>query len=364
MMNETLNNRQIAFIIYGTIVGYGILALPKQIAENAGTGGWVPLLLATIASIIITYIIAYLGCVYENKTLYEYSQILVGRYITYIFLALYIVYFFLFFTMIARMSGEVIKLTILLKTPVWAISLLYLIVVYYAIIKGIKVVARICELYGFIIIFGAFIIHFLMFTQGEMINLKPFFVIQDVQEYIKTSFKLVIPFLGMEAITFLPLRKENKKGIFKYTALMIAFIGLSYIIIFEANISVVGVDDIVHYKDAIISTVRRIDIKYLETFRRLDGILLLVWNIAVFTTMMMFAYGTTFYISKCFKNISYRLVAIIVITMSFIVSQAPKTVIQVEKIIDFTGYLAVIAAVIIPLILLIITKVKKYDKKV
>ena len=363
-MNESLTNRQIAFIVYGAIVGYGVLGLPKIVAESAGTGGWFSLFIATVIAIVITYIITYLGYVFEDKTLFEYSQILVGKPITYIFIALYIVYFFLVFTMIARMSSEVTKLTILAKTPVWAITLLYLVVVYYAVIKGIKVVARICELYGLFVIIGALILQLLIFTQGRIINLRPYFVMEDIVQYVKASMKLIIPFLGMEVITFVPLRKENNEAILKYTTLMIAFIGLSYIAVFEANISVIGIDDIIHYKDTITFTVRSIDVKYLEFFSRLDSVLLLVWNMAVFTTIMMFAYGTTFYMSKFLKSHSFKLVAFIVLATSFVISQVPKTTDQVEKLIDYAGYLSIIAAVVIPIILLIITKVKKYDKRV
>lgn len=362
-MHQSFTNRQIAFILFGTIVGYGIIGLPKDIAERAGTGGWIALLIATAIAIMSTSIIAYLGYVHENKTLYEYSQILTGKYITFLLMSFYMIYFFLFFTMIIRMTSEVIKLTILIQTPVWVLCLLFFAIVYYAVIKGLTFIARICELYGFIIILGALFIHFLIFTQGELINLRPFWGSGNLQTYLKASAATVIPFLGMEVLTFVPMDKKNNKNVFKYTTSMIAFIGFLYMIEFESCLSIIGVDDIIYYKDALMATIRRTDIPYLEFLRRLDGIFLSVWIMSIFCTSTLFGYGSVWILSKFFHKIRFRLLGLIVMVLSFIVSQIPETTNQVEKVIDFTGFLALFAAIFIPSILFIMTKVRKYDKK-
>lgn len=92
-MHESLNNRQIAFYLFGVIVGYGFINLPKDITENAGTGGWIVILISTLLVIIFTLIVIYLGYTFKGKTLYEYSNILVGKYISKILIILYSIYF-------------------------------------------------------------------------------------------------------------------------------------------------------------------------------------------------------------------------------------------------------------------------------
>ncbi|WP_099190749.1 GerAB/ArcD/ProY family transporter [Tepidibacter mesophilus] len=84
------------------------------------------------------------------------------------------------FTTIIRMAAEAIKLTVLIKTLVWALCLLFLSVVYYAVIKKLEVIARVCEIYGLIIIIGYITIHLAISTQGKLINLRPFFAIADI----------------------------------------------------------------------------------------------------------------------------------------------------------------------------------------
>ncbi|SHH47115.1 GerAB/ArcD/ProY family transporter [Tepidibacter thalassicus] len=215
-MIESLSNRQIAFVIFGVIIGYGIMGLPKDIAENIGTGGWIVLLGATGITVILGCIFTYLSYIYKNKTICEYSEILMGKCISKLIVFSYIIEFFLFSALAVRASSEVIKLNILLKTPVWSISLLFFIVIYYAVTKGLRTIARICELYGIVIIVVGLFSHILLFTQGELVNLRPFIVPASINSYIKALFTTVIPLLGIEVFAFIPF---DKKIIKKYLSM-------------------------------------------------------------------------------------------------------------------------------------------------
>lgn len=363
-MNKHLSNRQIAFMLFGVIVGYGSMDIAKNVVENAGSAGWITLIISTSIAMIITYIITYIGYIHENQTLYEYSEKLIGRNITAIFIIIYVVYFFSIFTMITRMTNEVIRLTILVKTPVWTLNLIFLLVVYYAVIKELRIISTICEFYGILIIFAAVFIEFIIFTQGKLINLRPFLGDGNIQTYIEAVPKTIFPFLGMEVIVLIPLHREDNTKIFKYVISMIGVIGFLYIIIVESCISVIGVDDIVHYKDTFIAVLRRTDVPYLEFLRRLDGVFLIIWIMSVFCTIIIFAYGTVFFISKYVKNIKFSFITLIVLIVSFIVSQIPKTIDEVQESLKYIGYLGLVCSIVIPVILLSLTKVKKYDKKI
>lgn len=364
MKNESFTNRQIAFILFGIIVGYGIMGLPKNITEVAGTGGWFSLCIATGVAIIFTYIITYLGYVHQNKTICEYSEQLVGKGISIIIIIIYIVYFFTFFTMVTRMACETIRLTILIKTPIWALVFIFLLAIYYAIVKGLGTLVRLCEIYGMMIIVFAIILHTAIFTQGELIHLQPVFILSEFPAYIKAVPTTILPFLGMEVLTVIPFhRKKNDKRVFKYTIFMIGFIGFLYILIVESCVSVMGADLIIHYKDALLATIRRIDIQSLQFLRRLDALFLLAWIMAVFCTLLLSAYGTVFLVSQCCKKIPFSTTAFIIIFISFIVSLMPKTIKEIEMILKYIDYGVLLTAGIIPSILFVLTKVKKYDQK-
>jgi len=361
-MKKFISNKQIFMILYCIISGYSFINLPQRVAESAGTGGWVSLLIASILFILITYVITYLQYVYEGKTLYEYSQQLIGKFLTYVLTALYILYFFIFFTMIIRNYCETMKLVLLTKTPVIYIGLLFYIVVSYGLLKGLNVISRLCEMYGFIGIVTVIIISSILFTQGRIVNIKPLFVTNNIMVYLRAVFKMILPFLGIEIMLAIPISRNTNKNILKHTMIFMGFMGILFIYVVESTFSVGGVSLLINSQVSVLNVAKGIDVTYLDFFRRLDAIYIVVWTMNILCATSMWGYGTIIFINKIFKNMRYKFIVIITTSVSFIVSQLPKTMDQVQSIMEFNTNLGCVLIFIIPCILLLITKVKKYDK--
>ena len=275
-MKEILTNRQIALMVFGAIVAYGVISLPKDIAEAAGTGGWIPLLVTTVIVIFAGYMFSYLGYVHTEKTIYEYTLLLTGKIAGNSLMLIYILYFFILFAMESRISSEIISLAILVKTPVYTLVIVLLLAAFYGVTKRLKGIGLICEFYGILVIIFGLIINTLIFTQGDFINLKPIIPPMGIVTYLKAIPKSIFALLvGVEVIALIPFNKKvNDKKVFRYVTLMITFIGVLYISAVESCISVMGVDNIVYYDDALLATIRRIYIEPLEFLSRLDGIFL------------------------------------------------------------------------------------------
>ncbi|GAA0717542.1 GerAB/ArcD/ProY family transporter [Clostridium malenominatum] len=363
-MNNSLTNKEISFVLYCVIVGYGVINLPKTVAEASGTSGWISMFIMGSVAIIVTYMITYISYVHEDKVFYEFSEILVGKIFTYIFLTIYIIYFFISFTMLTRIYAETINLTILNRTPVWSISLLFFIVIYYALSKGLPTIGRISLLYGFMSLLGFIFLNTILASQGKLVNIRPLFISKSIVSYIKDSFKLVFPFLGMEILFFIPINRKYNKKILKYTICTLFFITLLYFYTVESSISVIGVESIIHYKTPLFSVVKGLDVPYLEFFRRLDGIYIIYWSMNIICSISIWGYVLTLCINKFFKNLQYNTLIKLVVIISFIASQIPKTTKDVEQLLKFSGYLGIVTTLIIPFILLIMTKVKNHGKKI
>ena len=142
------------------------------------------------------------------------------------------------------------------------------------------------------------------------------------------------------------------------------FIGILYIYVVESVISVVGTDLVVKLRTPIISTLQGIDIYSLEFIRRLDGIYLIFRIMNLFCGISSMGYVIMVITTKMVKSIKYNFMVIILVFISIIVSQMPKTMFQLELIIKYNSYLGMVLVLVIPVILFIITKVKKYDKEI
>ena len=362
-MNTPLTNRQIAFVVYCTMVGFGIINIPRDMAEAGGTGGWIPVAILTVIFMLNVYIISYLGYINNGKTLLEYSEKLVGKFFTYIIIIIYSIYFLGYFSLITRIYAETVRMTMLPRTPSWAITIVFFLLLYYSLSKGLNVIVRVCEMYGFINIVGNIFMSIIIFTQGEIINIRPLFVKEDLMMYLSGTSKLLFAFLGVEMLFMIPLSKEKNSKVFKYTPAIVGIIGAMYILIGESAISIGGTELVTLYKASVFNVVRGLDVPFLEILRRLDGIYIVVWSLNIICSLSLWGYGLQHCINKGINIKENKVILALIVLAACIIAQIPESTNDVEKLLKYNGYLGYITSLSIPLILLIITKVKKYDKK-
>ena len=48
-MKSSLTNRQLFFLLLLTLTAYTVISIPKIIAQGAGTGGWLSLMITALA---------------------------------------------------------------------------------------------------------------------------------------------------------------------------------------------------------------------------------------------------------------------------------------------------------------------------
>ncbi len=361
-MNNSITNRQIFFIIFAVVVGYGIVNLPNDAAILAGTGAWIPLAINTVIISLLAYIVSYIGYYHENQTLYEYSQKLMGKALGKIITIIYIIHFLNILSYLVKSYSEIVTLIFLNRTPVWAISISLLLIIGYALTKNLKTIARLTEIYVSLVIIGFIVIQIIMTTQGKIINIRPLFGSEDLITYVKASFELFVPFVGLEIIMFIPINKIKNKGIMKYSILSIVFVGMLYIFVVESTISVVGVEDLVYYDASIFKVLKGIDLHSLEILQRPDGFYVTFWTMNLFCDICIIAYLILDQCIKFFKNTSKYVIVFFIITITFILSQFLKTPIQMDIVVTIIKNFGILTLIIIPSILLIITKVKKNEK--
>jgi len=192
--------------------------------------------------------------------------------------------------------------------------------------------------------------------------LRPYLGAGNIASYFKASFKIIISFLGIEALTIMPINKKSKNNLLFYPIGIILILGFLYICSVESALSVRSVDDIVHYKDTIIEIIKSVDIPFLEFFRRLDAVIFLAWIMAILGNITILAYAAVYLLASWIDKINFKLVAGVVFLISFIISIIPGDTQQVETILNYISYVGIFTALLIPLALLIITEVKNRGK--
>ncbi len=362
-MQTTFTNRQISFVLFGAIIGYGVMGMPKTMVEAAGTGCWISIAIGTLVAALVVLGLTYLNYVHKGKTICEYSEELTGKTVSVIIRCIYVLFFFVLLTLVIRLSSEIVKYTILLKTPIWAISLALTLLTVYTLMKGIKTIVRICVFLGVVVLFVALASHIVVSTQGEWINLQPIMGSEPFMAYVKGAAKTALPFFGIELLLVVPFGKDNNKKVFLYTTLTVIAIGLFYIFVVYSCLSVMGEGSIVYYRDAVLATIRRVKFEQLEFLKRLDGIAIVAWIFAVYCSVCLLAYGASKMIGSMIKKPHHNLTVLIVGALAYIAGVSINSYEFAIKLFEYCSYAGIATAFAIPLMLIIMTKVKGYDKK-
>ncbi|MCT4596812.1 MAG: spore germination protein [Vallitalea sp.] len=364
-MNSSLTGKQISYLLFGITMGYAVLSIPKNVAEKGGTGGWMVVIVGVIITIVLSQMFIYVGTYFTNETMDEYLPKLTGNFISYCIIIIFAIYTFLVGTLIARLTCETIRLTMLIHTPVWALCVLLLFVSFYSMTKSFQSLGRIAEIFGMIIIIFGIMIFTIIFTQGKITNIKPIFAFSEI-DFFGTLSVIGFSLTGLEIFPIIPMH-NNKKEISKNIIIIQLIIGFMYILIIECCISVMGVESIIKYEETLFATMRRIELPQLQFLKRIDGIFLIVWLLALYFTVLYECYITVYFTEKLIKvnkasDKNKNIIILIIFIISIIVCLAPSSLLETKSILNIIGYVGIGINIGLPLILFILTKLKKNKK--
>ncbi|MGO4886219.1 spore germination protein [Anaerobacillus sp. MEB173] len=354
---DQITTSQAVVIVINYIVAVGILTLPRVSVEQGKTpDAWIAVILGGLIAMIAGVIIVKLSQQFPNKTFYQYSQDIVGKWAGKLLSLLIIGYFLLTAGFQVRSLGEVTDLYLLHNTPPWAITIPFMWVGIYLILGGINPIARLFE-----IIFPITIIIFLLvasmsFGIIEIENLRPVLGlgIMPVLKGIKTT---ALAFTGIEIMLLLLafMKQPNK-------AVKVVLVGVSiplclYVITVVLVIGAFSVDGVVTRTWPTLDLIRSFEITGL-IFERFESLLLVIWIMQIFATFTITYYAATLGLAQLFQKriqpFMYGLLPVI-----YIVSIIPKNTTDLFKIGDLIGNVGLFLFGILPLLLLVVWRVKE-----
>ena len=267
------------FLIHGSQTGVVILSFQNLIVNGAEQDAWVSLLFVGLSLHVIVGMLFYLLKHSNQGDIISLHRQLFGKWAGGTFtLALY-GYVILFVMAQIRSYVEVIHIWVFPNTPLWELSLLFLLTTFYISAGGLRVVTGIC--FWCIVLPSILLITLyvpLKFAHWD--HFLPFFN-HNFHEYAKSAYHSLPLFLGVEfVLVYYPFIKNNEKsqkwahvGVFHSTVL--------YLIIACATFAYLNVKQLEHtiWPTLILSKIIRIP--FLERF---DYIYIFTWFAVVLST--------------------------------------------------------------------------------
>lgn len=365
-----ITSRQSTAIIASTLIGAGVLTLPRPASALVHQSAWISTLCGGVVAFFIMWIITKLGLRFPGKTFIEYTGDLLGikrsQNLGKI-VALPILFFFILmwlFMMIfsVRLFGETIVDAVLPQTPLEVIIGTLLLTTFFYLVVEVEVIARFNELLLPIMLVPIGFITVLSFQNVQMSNLLPLFTF-DLSTFLKSTVTQLFAYQGF-SIMLLFMAYTQRENNVRASFGGIAIPGITYALIVFSAVGVFGFEEIQHLTWPTLELVKSTDY---STFllQRVESGFVAVWVAAVFTTVGNLLYAVCFSIAQLLpttqEDKARKIIAICILPVVFWLALIPSSVYQVFNWMIYLGYIG-LAAFVIPIILFLLAVIRKKGK--
>ncbi|MEI1422906.1 spore germination protein [Bacillus cabrialesii] len=351
-----LNTFQGISIIANTMLGAGLLTLPRALTSKANTpDGWITLILEGVIFIFFIYLNTLIQKKHQYPSLFEYLQEGLGKWIGSIIGLLVCCYFIGVASFETRAMAEMVKFFLLERTPIQVIIIAFIGCGIYLIVGGLNDVSRLFPFYLVITIIILLILFGISFMIFDLDNLRP--VLGEGLGPIANSLTVVsISFLGVEIMLFLPEHIKKKKKTFRYASFGFLIPILLYILTYIIVVGALTAPEVKTLIWPTISLFQSFELKgiFIERF---ESFLLIVWIIQFFTTFVVYGYFAANGLKKTF-GLSSKKSLILIGAATYFFSLWPDDSNKVMMYSDYLGYIF-IGLFLLPFILFFIVALKR-----
>ncbi|WP_427337804.1 GerAB/ArcD/ProY family transporter [Caloranaerobacter sp. DY30410] len=360
--NDKISANQVMFILLTTIIGVGILSLPRNAAQKASTDGWILIILGGITACIFTAVSVKLVKLFTNKTIVEFGRELVTTPVSNVISIILFIHFVIFSAFEIRIFAEVVKMFLLDDTPTEIIIISMLLVSAYLVRGGIEGLARMAELILPIVIIPVFLLLLSLIPDLDFTNLLPLFRTNPL-DIIKSVHITFFSFMGYELILLISAYVKDTENLMKFNILSILIVMFVYIVFFVVSLSRFGENEVKHLLWPTLSLMKTIDLPgaFIEN---IEGIVMGLWVLSVFASLSPFYYSAALILCKLCRLKEHKYFVLPIMPFIYMLSLALDNIASVYDVMEkITSYLGTSVVVVIPVVYLIVALIKKKRKR-
>jgi spore germination protein len=359
--DDKITTTQAAIFLTNSVLGAGILTLPRGVVEIVKTPDvWLSVLLGGLVVLGVIFVMVKLSQQFPGLTIYQYARLIVGKIPGGALCSLLILYYLVIAGFEARVLVEIMVFFLLEGTPSWEIVIPFIWVATYLVFGGINAIARVFQIIFPISVFVLIIAYGFSLHLFEINNLRPL-LSEGLVPVIKGLKSTILIYSGCEVIMTLVGHMECPKEAMKA---MTVGIGIPLLIYLSTVIVVIGgmsIDAVVRSSWPTIDLMRTFEITGLF-FERFEFPFLVIWIMQMFCNFSSFYFNASLGISQIFK-VSRTWAILGLIPVIFIFTMIPKRINDVFNLGNDIGYAAIIIFFLVPCMLSLIYIIRKKGLK-
>lgn len=350
--DDKITPTQAAVFLNNTLLGAGILTLPRSVSEAVKTpDSWLSVLLGGAIVMLVVLLMVKISQQFPGKTVFQYAGKITGRVFGGFLCLLLILYFIIIAGFEIRTLAEVTLFFLLEGTPIWAVILPFLWVGTYLVYGGINSIARVFTIVFPISIMVLLISFLLSVRLFNIDNLLP--VLGNGFSPVLAGLKsTVLVFTGCEVtmtlVAFMQNPKQAVKAILGGIAVSIGLYFLTVVMV----IGGISIDSAVTSTWPTIDLMRSFEVPGFF-FERMEFPFMVIWLMQMFCNFCSFFFQSTLGISQLFKlkvhPIIYAMVPVL-----FISAMLPKSMPGLFALGDAIGKMGIVLFLLLPVLLSVI----------
>jgi spore germination protein KB len=357
-----INYRQAFFIVITLLASSSMIYAPVIAAGVARQDAWLCMIVATLAGLIIAWLVMSLVLRFPGKNLFEIPELILGRVPGKIIAFLYVLWCIHIEVLLYSEFGAFMLNAVLPGTPMVVNHIVATVLMAYIARNGLEVLARFNELIFPVFIFAFFLLIVLSSKNMAAVRLLPVYDegMAAILKGAAGSFAWLGEIFGLAAI--IPyLNKPGQALRVVILATLVSGLLLTSGAIY--TITVLGPDLTASSMYPMYSSVRMISIaNFLE---RLEVIPVALWIVVGMTKDTFFRYFAILGAAQCFGLKDYRLLAlpvgVVVIAASLLLYQ--DLAVQVTYAKEVWPFTSLLFEAVIPLLLLVVSVARGLGNK-
>ncbi|MBM7662974.1 spore germination protein [Bacillus mesophilus] len=354
--DSKIGGKELVYIIASMSIGVGILTLPRLVATHTKTfDGWISILAAGLFFMFFGWLLAKVVSTFSQKNFFEYCSLLLTKPIAFCLTIILALTFLFTCSLEARVVANISKLYMFDRTPIEAVTLVFILVVVYAVMGTRIALLRLNMMFLPIVLGVTLLVQGFNIPLFEIDSLRPTFTTPLVG-YWRAAQETVFSYIGYVVILVYISLMKNPKDAPKMTILGIGIPIVLYLIIFAVAVGVFGNMATAQITYPTIEIAKEIQAPggFLERF---ESIFFTVWIMTIFNTASM-ALDIVVHLLKSIFSIKKNTLIFILSPLVFLISITPENTNQIQMLGKVIAGIGLFYGVILAVLLYIVQRIK------
>ncbi|TBL81121.1 GerAB/ArcD/ProY family transporter [Paenibacillus thalictri] len=356
--DREVGSGEMMFGVANMVIGFGVLTLPRSIAEQTHTyaTGLLAIFAGGMVALLFTWITAKLVSHFPNQNLFQLSAVIINKPAAYVLTVLFACYSLFFASYEIRGVTTISKLYLLNRTPDEVVCLVFLLVIVYAVAGSSTALLRVNLIFFPLIVIIVILLLLLNHGFFELKNIKPFYL-TGWKNIAAGAKETTFSFLGFEILLFYGAFSNKPHQIAKAAMIGLLVPVLLYMLIFTFVIGSFGVESTSNVLFPTMELAKQAEVPggFLERF---ESLFFIIWVMTLFSTAAMGLCVVIMALQAMMGKVRKLTLLYCATPVCYLIAMSPQDQQQMNTFGKWVSYAGILMGMVVPAMLLVLFKMR------